>query len=116
MAEGRHSENLEGEISVGKRLIEDRTRQYAQAFDIDSRRLQVGWYRIPGQLSMNPYIFAVSTDGRRRPEECRFSEQELESFAAGNNETGAKLRALVNELKKNTKGDSHLKGFPPIRE
>jgi hypothetical protein len=116
MAEGRHSENLEGEISVWKRLIEDRTREYAQEFDIDSRRLQVGWYRIPGQRSMNPHIFAVSTGGRRRPEECRFSEQELASFAAGNNKTEAKLRALVNELKKNTEEDSHLRGFPPTRE
>jgi len=102
MAEGRHGGNLEGEVSVGRSLIEDRAREYAQAFDIDSKRLQVGWYKMPGQLSRKPHIFMVSTGGRRRPEECRFSEEELASFATGNSEAEERLRALINELKKNT--------------
>jgi hypothetical protein len=104
MGESRRTEDLEGKISLGKRLVEDRAREYMHQCDIDSRRTQVGWYRKPGQLSTNPYIFMISTGGT--PEQCTFSEEELASFAAGNREIDARLRALVNELKENTTSDT----------
>ena len=92
-------ENFDRIISAAKRLIEERTRGYAQGCGIDSRRLEVGWYRKPGQLSNYPYILMVSTGGT--PEQCAFSEQELASFIDGNKDAEARVRGLVNELKKN---------------
>jgi hypothetical protein len=83
-------------ISAGRTLIEQRAKGYAREFDVDPRYFEVGWYRMPGGLSMYPYIFSVSNG--RTPLYCRFSEEELASFVSGNREAEARLRALVQEL------------------
>ena len=89
-------ENAGPVVSAGKTLIEERARGYAQEFDLDPRRFQVGWYTMPGGLSRYPYIFSVSTGCT--PLHCRFSEKELASFVSGNSEAEERLRALVKEL------------------
>jgi len=94
MTEG--GENEDRLISAGRTLIEERARGYAREFDVDPRYFEVGWYRMPGGLSMYPYILSVSTGST--PLHCRFSEEELASFVSGNSEAEARLRALVQEL------------------